>query len=68
MYRDASMAYLRRTTRVKLYILGQTSIDYLEIWEFTEIVGVYSTKAKAVAAAKRLKLESYSIEVRKLDS
>jgi hypothetical protein len=53
---------------VKLYVLGKTSIDYLEIWEFTEIVGVFSTRAKAVAAAKRLKLESYSIEVRKLDS
>lgn len=52
---------------MKVYILGKTAIDYLEIWEFTEVVGVYSTKAKAKAAAKRLKLESYSIEVKKLD-
>ena len=53
---------------MKIYVLGKRETDYLEIWEFTTIVGVYSSKAKAKAMAKKLDIEDYSIEEKVLDA
>lgn len=52
---------------MKVYILSEIETDYLEIWEFTKIIGIYSTKAKAKATAKKLQLENFNILELKVD-
>lgn len=52
---------------MKVYLLCQTRVDYLEIWEYTEIVGVFSSKALAEQKAKKLKLDEYTVVVKKVD-
>lgn len=49
-----------------VYVLCLTKIDYLEIYEYLEIVGVYKTKKAAELAAKDL--EEYTIIRKKVET
>lgn len=53
---------------VKVYILCETKIDYLEIWDYINIVGVFNSKELANAKAIELKLNEYKIIMKKVQN
>lgn len=51
----------------KVYLLCTTAMDYLEIWEYIEIKGVFSTKTLAKKKAIELELDEYTIIMKRID-
>lgn len=52
---------------MKVYLLCETKLDYLEIWEYITVVGVFVSKKAAQDRANELKLEEYIIIMRKVE-